>query len=192
MKTLERFVLSSLSDARKWSHGKYTHVYHNDAKIKIIRTIETRFPELAARMSLLQVGHYVRNWQTSPPLAPQKQSDGSYVIQRTFSPKFKVPFVIAHKDTGNFVKALADMPPRTDLLGVSEEMTWREWTKLWGDTLGVKATFKQVFEGDFFRGVPEPLKKELAETFAYADEFGYTGGDPDVVTAEQVSHTTCG
>lgn len=138
LKTLERFVLSSLSDARKWSHGIYTNIYHNDCKAEIIRTIQTRFPELAARMSTAQIGHYVRNWQASPPLAPQKQPDGSFLIQRTFSPEYKMPFVVTHKDTGAFVKALVDLPPRKNLLGVSEHMTWPEWTKLWGDVLGVK------------------------------------------------------
>lgn len=98
-----------------------------------------------------------------------------------------MPFVVAHEDTGAFVKALVDLPPGKNLLGVSEHMTWPEWTKLWGEVLGVKATFKQVSEDDYFRGAPDPLKKELAETFAYVEEFGYTGGDPEVLTVEQVS-----
>ncbi|MCJ1386082.1 hypothetical protein MMC17_009207 [Xylographa soralifera] len=186
LKTLKLFVLSSLSDARKWSHGKYTYIYHNDAKAEIIRAIHTRFPELAARMSTVQIGHYVRNWQASPPLAPQKQPDGSFIIQRTSSPGYKMPFVVTHEDTGSFVKALVDLPPGKDLLGVSEHMTWPEWTKLWGDILGVKATFKQVSEDEYYRGVPDPLRRELSETFAYVEEFGYTGGDPEVLTAEQL------
>jgi hypothetical protein len=69
LKTLERFVLSSLSDARKWSGGKYTTVYHYDSKAEIIRDIQTRFPELAKRMSTLQVGHYVSNWKVFPAMA---------------------------------------------------------------------------------------------------------------------------
>ncbi len=42
-------------------------------------------------------------------------------------------------------------------------------------------------EDDYLRGVPDPLKKELAETLAYVEEFGHTGGDPEVLTTEQVS-----
>ena len=187
LKTLERFVLSSLSDARKWSHGKYTYTYHSDAKAEIIRTIQNRFPELAARMSTVQIGHYVRNWQSFPPMAPQKQPDGSFLIERTFSMDYKMPFVVTYADTGVFVKALVDLPPGKNLLGVSEHMTWPEWTKLWGDILGVKATYKQVSEDAHFSGVPDPVKKEFSETFAYIEEFGYTGGDPEVLTVEQVS-----
>ncbi|KAI9660352.1 MAG: hypothetical protein M1821_009702 [Bathelium mastoideum] len=186
LKTLERFIFSSLSDARKWSHGKYARVYHFDSKAEIIRTIQTRFSDLAARMSTVQIGSYVRNWQMLPPLVPQKQSDGSFLVQRTSAPEYKVPFAVAHADTGSFVKALVDLPPGKNLLGVSESMSWPEWTRLWGDVLGVKATFKQVSADDFFRDVPGPLRDDLAEGFAYVEEFGHTGGDPEVMTTEQL------
>lgn len=59
--------------------------------------------------------------------------------------------------------------------------------KLWGDILGVKAGFKRVSADEFFENVPEPLKKELWDTYDYVEEFGYTGGDPNVLTPEQVS-----
>jgi hypothetical protein len=187
LKTLERFVLSSLSDARKLSGGKYTTVYHYDSKAEIIRSIQTRFPELAARMSMLQVGHYVTNWKVFPAMAPQRQVDGSYLTLRPVSPTVKFPFVDVDRDTGALVKALVDMPPGKDLLGVSQSMTWPELMELWGKIHRVKAGFKQVSADEFFTGVPEPLKRELADTYDYVEEFGYTGGDPEVLTPEQVS-----
>lgn len=58
--------------------------------------------------------------------------------------------------------------------------------KLWGDILGVKAGFKQVSADEFFENVPEPLKQELEDTYEYVEEFGYTGGDPEVLTPDQV------
>jgi hypothetical protein len=191
LKTLERFVLSSLSDARKWSGGKYTTVYHYDSKAEMIRVIQTKFPELAARMSTLQVGHYVTNWKAFPSMAPQKQPDGSFLTFRPVGPNLQFPFVDTHRDTGSFVKALVDLPPGKDLLGVSQSMTWLEWMKLWGNILGVKAGFKKVSGDEFFKNVPEPLKKELWDTYDYVEEFGYTGGDPEVLTPEQVSSVTC-
>ncbi|TVY83736.1 NmrA-like family domain-containing protein [Lachnellula suecica] len=186
LKTLEKFVLSSLSDATKWSKGKYTGVYHNDCKAEMIRVIEARFPEIAARMSTLQVGHYVTNWKTFPPMAPQKQADGSFIIQRPWAPDFVLPWVVTHKDTGAFVKALVDSPPGTNLLGTSEDMTMTDWTKLWGETLGEKASVKQVSYHEFFNGVPDPMKLEFTQAFSNMEEFGYTGGDPDVLTVEQL------
>jgi NmrA-like family len=123
LKTLERFVLSSLSDARKWSGSKYTTVYYYDSKAEAIRVIRSRFPELAARMSTLQVGHYVANWKAFPSMAPQKQLDGSFLTLRPVGPNVQFPFVVTHQDTGAFVKALVDLPPGKDLLGVSQTMT---------------------------------------------------------------------
>jgi hypothetical protein len=111
LKTLERFVLSSLSDARKWSGGKYTTVYHYDCKAGMIRVIQTKFSELAGRMSTLQVGHYVTKWKVFPSMAPQTQADGSFLTFRPAGPNVQFPFVDTHRDTGSFVKVLADLPP---------------------------------------------------------------------------------
>ncbi|KAF5868219.1 putative NmrA-like protein [Botrytis fragariae] len=185
LETLEYFIYSSLSDATKWSKGKYTMVYHFDSKAETIRQIESRFPELAARMSTLQMGYYVTNWKAFPPMAPQKQTDGSFLFERPLSPDSIVEFVVTQKDTGGFVKALIEMPPGKNLIGVSERMTWKEWTKIWGDVLGVKAAFKQVFEETFWKGVPEAMR-ELQLAWEYVDEFGHAGGDPDVLRPEEL------
>lgn len=159
LKTLERFVLSSLSDARKWSSGKYTTVYHYGSKAEMVRVIKARFPKLAASMSALQFGHYATNWKTFPAVAPQKQLDASFLTLRPVGPEVQFPFVVTQKDTGAFVKALVNLPPGNDLLGVSETMTWPEWMALWGRVLGVEAGFKQVSGDEFFLNVPAPLKK---------------------------------
>lgn len=186
--TLDRFVYSSLSDARKWSNGKFPNSWHNNSKVDVIKSIGTRFPELANRMSFVQLGHYVTNWKTFPPMAPEKQADGSFVVKRTFSPELKMPFVNPQADTGEFVKALVlDLPVGTEVLAASEFLTLPEWTEIWAKTLGVKAIYKHVSSKVFFQGVPDEVEKEFTETFTYTDEFGYTGGDPAVKTAEQVS-----
>lgn len=70
--TLERYVCSSLSDAGKWSKGKYTWVYHFDGKAKVVKYIKDELPELAKKMSVLQIGLYATHWRASPFLAPQK------------------------------------------------------------------------------------------------------------------------
>lgn len=180
-------MYSSLSDARKWSSGKFTTVFHFDSKAEVIRVIQTRFPELAAKMSKLQMGHYITQWKSFAPLAPQKQLDGSYLVSRTTAPNLKYPFVATHLDSGAFVKALVDAPPGKTLLGVSQGMTWPEWLVIWGQIHGVETGFKQISTDEFFQGVPGPLKEELADAFDYINEFGYTGGDPNVLTPEQVS-----
>lgn len=61
--TIDRFIFSSLSYAKEWSKGKYTWVYHFDSKAEAVRRIKGEFPELAARMSVVQVGLYATNWK---------------------------------------------------------------------------------------------------------------------------------
>lgn len=186
LRTLERFVMSNLSDASKWSGGKYTTVYHFDSKAEMIRLTRQRHPEVAARMSTLQIGHYVTNWKQFAKLAPQKQADGSFVMSRPTAPSFRMPNIVTHRDTGAFVKALVDLPPGKDLLGVSEWMTFSEWMGVWGRVLGVVARYQQISNEEMFEGLPLPMAEEIRDGFDYIEEFGFAGGDPDVLDPEQV------
>ena len=72
LRTLEIFVYSSLSNAKKWSKGKYTWVFHFDSKAAVVEYIMLEKKELAERMSTLQVGEYADNWKKFAALAPQK------------------------------------------------------------------------------------------------------------------------
>jgi hypothetical protein len=60
--TLERFILSSLSNAAEWSKGKYTHVYHFDSKAKAAEYSEETCPELWAKTSIYQPGFFSGNY----------------------------------------------------------------------------------------------------------------------------------
>lgn len=55
--------MSSLCDASEWSGGRYTGVFHFDAKARAVRYVRDMYPELAAKMSVVQVGSYLSNWQ---------------------------------------------------------------------------------------------------------------------------------
>lgn len=70
--TLERFVCSSLSHAKKWSKGKYTWVYHFDSKAAVVEYIREKHPALAQKMSVLQLGLYATHWKGPKWIAPQK------------------------------------------------------------------------------------------------------------------------
>ncbi|TVY86084.1 NmrA-like family domain-containing protein, partial [Lachnellula willkommii] len=52
---LQRLVVSSLCDASEWSGGRYTGVFHFDAKARAVRYVRDVYPELAAKMSVVQV-----------------------------------------------------------------------------------------------------------------------------------------
>lgn len=60
---LDRFIISALCNASKLSKGKYTGVYHLDSKAKAVEYIREKYPELAAKMSIVQIGSYMSNWK---------------------------------------------------------------------------------------------------------------------------------
>jgi len=82
---LERVVLSSLSDARKASKGKYTWVYHFDSKAHFVQYLEQKsegfseYKALFEKTSYVQIGYYLDNWKSDPILTPEKVS----VYQKT-------------------------------------------------------------------------------------------------------------
>jgi uncharacterized protein YbjT (DUF2867 family) len=72
--TLERFVFSSLSDATKWSRGKYTHVYHFDSKAKAEAYGKETYPKLWEKTSVFQAGFFLSNFSSNPVFQPQMVS----------------------------------------------------------------------------------------------------------------------
>jgi hypothetical protein len=66
--TLERFVLSTLASAKKWSKGKYTQVYHHDAKWEAVEYLRSTYPELDIKTSTLLLALYMTNWKDFGPL----------------------------------------------------------------------------------------------------------------------------
>lgn len=70
--TLERFVYSSLSNATKWSNGKYTHVYHFDSKAIAEDYARETYPELWKKTSIYQAGFFLSNFVLNPILQPVK------------------------------------------------------------------------------------------------------------------------
>lgn len=98
-----------------------------------------------------------------------------------------MPWIDVERDTGAFVKALLDAPGRTQILGVSESLSGKQWLSLWSKHTAVKASYQEMPFERFIVDDPTGFKLERAETFKYIEEFGYTGSDPDVVTPEEVS-----
>lgn len=194
-KTLERLVFSSLSDTKKWSNGKYTHNYHFDSKAHIVSYIVNNLPDLARKMSTVHIGHYVTNWR-SGVMRPRKLPDGSFVVPHlgSISETPQQPFVVAHLDTGVFVRALLlNAPPSTHILGYSQMGTYVEFWTLWSDITGSKIEFREMEVDEYYSGVPEAIRAEVYDSAAYNKEFGWTGGDPsmvDVWTIDPQAKTT--
>lgn len=187
--TLDRLVLSTLSDSPKWSKGEIMHNYHFDGKAAYTRFLKEEHPELAKNTSYLQVGYYTSNWKTFPAFTPKKQADGSFMFPHYAPPGMKpMPYVDPAKDTGHFVKALVlQNPAGTAMLGVSEFLTNDEYCKIWGRVLGVQVVSEYLDrEGLVAAGMPDWLALETFETGIYVAKYGQNGGDPEVKLPEEL------
>jgi hypothetical protein len=96
---LDRFVLSTLSEARKWSGGLIKWNLHFDAKAEATNYLKATYPDLWAKTSLLQLGYYANNWKSSSG-TPVKQQDGSFVVSLPISGDRKIPMTDPVADTG--------------------------------------------------------------------------------------------
>jgi hypothetical protein len=97
-----------------------------------------------------------------------------------------IPLVVP-SDTGYFVKALSKLPPGKNLLAFGDRLTWAEYVALWSRVTGVPATFEKWTVAEHDKLAPGGYGEEIAEMYAYAQDFGYDGSDPSVVYAQDVS-----
>ncbi|KUJ18857.1 NAD(P)-binding protein [Mollisia scopiformis] len=180
--SLELFVFSALSNVKKWSKGKYTGVYHFDSKATVVEYINEKYPEVAKKMSVLQMGFFFQNWKFGQVGMPwEKRPGGSMLLRIPGDGNMPVP-IVHPSDAGVFVQALAKLPPGKNLIAYANLITWEEYVKLWSKVTGVPAAFEKATIADHDKIVPGGLGEEVGEMFAYAQEFGYWGGDDKSVT----------
>lgn len=67
---LELFIWSTLSDATKWSNGKYKGIYHFDSKAAVVEYLEEKYPVVAKKTSLMQMGLFINNWKWGQAAVP--------------------------------------------------------------------------------------------------------------------------
>lgn len=183
LSTLDRLVVSTLSDSSKWSGGKIKWNLHFDGKAKYTQYLKDTFPDLAKKTSYVQMGYYLSNWKAFPILAPAKQPDGSFVLVKSGVPNAKpTPYVDPPNDTGYFVKALIEnKEANITMLGFCELISDDEYAALWGRVLGVKTRTEAKGANDWkVARLPEFLVRELEEASVYYVTWGWDGGDPEV------------
>ncbi|KAL2859415.1 hypothetical protein BJX68DRAFT_226229 [Aspergillus pseudodeflectus] len=186
--TLERFVLSSLSNAAKWSKGKYTHVYHFDSKAKAEEYGRETYPELFKKTSVFQAGFFLSNFLSNPIMQPQVTADGVAQFVAPLDPDLKLPFIAAEEDTGPIVKALVQEAPGKNVIGYREWSSLREVAEAFTQATGVKAECIMLKKGESNVPLPPDLAQELEDNWAYCNEFGYEGrDDPTIIHPKDVS-----
>lgn len=204
--TLERFVLSSLSDATKWSKGIYTHVYHFDSKAKAEQYGKQTYPDLWAKTSIYQAGLFLSNFFSGGMSAPIKvnifrmdlvkadranifkNSEGRVQFIGHLDVDVKFPFVAAEEDSGPLVKVLVLESAGKNLIGYREWLTPRELALSFTKATGKEAEAVTLPKGTFPPSVSVELKVSLEDNVAYWNEFGYEGrADPTVIHPRDVS-----
>jgi hypothetical protein len=73
------------------------------------------------------------------------------------------------------------------VVGGSETLSLTEYVKKLQSFLGIELSKNLLSAEEALADDPTGLKREMWETFQYVTESGYTGGDPDVITADEVS-----
>ncbi|KAK6222482.1 nad -binding protein [Colletotrichum tabaci] len=115
-----------------------------------------------------------------------KQRDGSVHFNSTLKPSQKLPFVAPEEDTGPIVKGLVEGEPGKHVIGYREFISQEELVDIFARVTGLESKLVTVPEYEFFAKMPPNLRVPLGESMAFIDEFGYTGGDPSVVSPKDI------
>jgi hypothetical protein len=193
LSTLEKFVFSTLAAVQRISGSKYKHAYEFDSKASAEEYMRERLPELRTRLSTVTMGIFQETWKDIPAFRPRKQLDGTfeYVRLKSSGSHQANPEVVATRDTGAFVEALVlHHPAGTDVLGASEIITKSDYAALWGRTLGVEATVRDVSEGEYVKHIPEGFEATIVDDVRFFAEYGYAGGNPKVKTPAELGIET--
>ncbi len=181
-----RFVYSSLPSQREMSGSRYPHVFHWDAKARIVRTIRSEFPNLASKMSLITPTAYMQRFLGAPMLQPHRSSPPSsadwnaklsFQISNPASPNAKFPFFNVPVSTDPLVHALITSEDiGTTLLACDDKRSFVEVAELLSkiggsDTTFVPCTIDEAISKYGFR------MRVLAESLSFISEFEYTGGE---------------
>ncbi|KAL4892943.1 NAD(P)-binding protein [Aspergillus ambiguus] len=179
--SLERFVLSSLSDATKWSGGKYSHVYHFDSKAKAETYGKENHPELWAKTSIFQAGYFLNNFVSNPITLPRKDANGVAQFIGGLDPDVELPFIAAEEDTGPIVRALVLDSAAKRVIGYRAHIPLRGLIETFSQVTGMKAEAVVLPKGESVVPFPLELQRELDDNWAYWKECGYCGGDPTMI-----------
>ena len=172
------FLVSTLSHAGKCSDGRMTDVYHFDSKADVFPYYVTdRYPQLAAKMSCIQTGYFTSSYKLAPDAYLGKQSDGSFQMSFVTDSSKPVPHLAVNEDMGEFVHAVAQMPPGKNYMAAGSICSWTEFMRLWSEITGKKGVYKQVSAREMEESGPDAaFGKEITVMFEYSSNPGYDGG----------------
>ena len=103
------------------------------------------------------------------------------------APDASVPHLNVQVDLGNFVYAVARMPPGKAYMAAGTECSWNEYMRLWRKATGAAGVYKQVTLAEMIDDNPDKhFGRETGDMFAYSSAPGYDGGDKSLLRAEDI------
>jgi hypothetical protein len=116
-----------------------------------------------------------------------KMDDGSFVMHFPTHPEAPVPHLEVNKDTGNYVYAIAQLPPGKSYMAEGSTCSWSEYMRVWSKITGASGTYQQITVDQLTQASPDrEFGAELADMFAYSSEPGYDGGDASLLKAADI------
>lgn len=189
------FLVSTLSHASQRSQGRFTQLYHFDAKARVFPLyVKDKYPELAAKMSCIQTGFFFTSFNLFPdsyfqkvgkwrslcqdsPLISVKLPDGRFEMRFSTHPDIPVPHLDPVSDMGNFTFAVYQMPPGGEYMAEGTTCSWTNWMKIWGEVTGESASYLQITHDQMIATIPDrECGIEVADMFSYSSDPGYKGG----------------
>lgn len=113
--------------------------------------------------------------------------DGSFVMHFPTHPDAPVPHLEVNKDTGNYVYAIARLPPGKSYMAEGTTCSWSDYMKLWSKITGASGTYQQITDEQLTQASPDhEFGAELADMFSYSSDPGYDGGDASLLKAADI------
>jgi len=171
-------IFSSMSHPAVLSGGKYTNVEHFDDKAEIeayIRTLPVK-SAFFAPASFMQnfLGPFMRP-------VPSREGDGTFLLANCAYGHSRMPFIDI-EETGKWVGAVLAHPDKYEgkmFAAASEILSMDEAAEIVSRVTGKTVKHQHVPDEIFKTFLPEGLRQQLYEMWAFQRDFGYYGPDMD-------------
>lgn len=183
-------IFSSMSHPAQLSGGKYMNVEHFDDKAEIEQYIRG----LPVKSSFFAPASFMQNL-LGPMMRPRpsRDGDGSFVLANCVHGDTRVPFIDI-TETGKWVGAILADPEKysgKQFAAAAEILSMDEVAQIVGRVTGKTVRFQNLPDEVFKSFLPEGLRQELFEMWAFNRDFGYYGAsmDKDVAWAKENART---
>ena len=179
-------IWSSMSHPAVLSGGKYKNVEHFDDKAEV----ELYIRGLPVRSSFFAPASFMQNLMgTAMRPQPSRDGDGDFVLANCMHPHARVPFIDI-TESGKWVGAILADPDRyagKQFAAASEILSMDEVVRIVSRVTGKTVRYQKVPDEVFKGFMPEGLRQQLYEMWAFNRDFGYYGAsmDEDVAWARE-------